>query len=75
MAGGANPARAYRLFANDIRRAADLGVGNRGWRGGGGGVKFSDTGGATWGTEFDAAVIHNTPWKQQVALKIAAYDA
>lgn len=35
----------------------------------------ADTGGATRGTEFDAAVIHNTPWKQQVALKIAAYDA
>jgi hypothetical protein len=35
----------------------------------------ADTGGANWGTEIDAAVIYNTPWKQQVALKFAAYDA
>ena len=35
----------------------------------------ADTGGAKWGTEIDAAVIYTTPWKQQVALKFAAYDA
>jgi hypothetical protein len=35
----------------------------------------ADTGGAKWGTEIDAVVIFNTPWKQQVALKFAAYDA
>ena len=35
----------------------------------------ADTGGARWGTEFDAAVFYKTPWKQQVALKFAAYDA
>ena len=26
-------------------------------------------------SETDAAVIYNTPWKQQVALEFAAYDA
>jgi hypothetical protein len=35
----------------------------------------ADTGGATWGTEIDAVVVYNTPWKQQVALKYAAYNA
>jgi len=35
----------------------------------------ADTGGANWGTEINAVVIYNTPWKQQVALKFAAYDA
>jgi hypothetical protein len=35
----------------------------------------ADTGGAAWGTEFDAAVAYSTPWKQKVELKYAAYDA
>lgn len=34
-----------------------------------------ETGGARWGTELDAAVIHTAPWKQQFALKYAQYDA
>jgi len=35
----------------------------------------ADTGGDNWGTELDATVIYTTPWKQQVALKYAAYEA
>jgi len=35
----------------------------------------ADTRGAKWGTELDAAVIYNAPWKQQFAFKFAAYDA
>ena len=35
----------------------------------------ADTGGAKWGTELDAAVIYNAPWKQQFAFKFATYDA
>jgi hypothetical protein len=35
----------------------------------------ADTGGASWGTELDAAVIYTTPWKQQFALKYADYSA
>jgi hypothetical protein len=35
----------------------------------------ADTGGDKWGTELDAAVIYNSPWKQQFALKFADYNA
>ena len=35
----------------------------------------ADTGGGDWGTELDATVIYTTPWKQQVSLKYAAYNA
>ena len=35
----------------------------------------ADTGGAKWGTELDAAVIYNAPWKQQFAIKYANYSA
>ncbi|MCU0303889.1 MAG: alginate export family protein [Thermoanaerobaculales bacterium] len=35
----------------------------------------ADTGGAAWGTELDAEIAYTTPWKQQLALKYAGYDA
>jgi hypothetical protein len=35
----------------------------------------ADSGGASWGKEFDAQVMYTTPWKQKIALKYAAYDA
>jgi len=35
----------------------------------------ANSGGASWGTEFDAHVVYNTPWKQKVALKAAFYSA
>jgi hypothetical protein len=35
----------------------------------------ADSGGASWGNEFDAQVLYTTPWKQKIALKIALYDA
>jgi len=35
----------------------------------------ADSGGGKWGTELDAAVIYNAPWKQQFAIKYAGYSA
>jgi hypothetical protein len=35
----------------------------------------ADSGGASWGTEFDAEIVYTTSWKQKIALKYAAYDA
>jgi hypothetical protein len=33
----------------------------------------ADSGGADWGTEIDAQVLHTAPWKQKFALKYADY--
>ncbi|MDX2437669.1 MAG: hypothetical protein QNL88_11530 [Acidobacteriota bacterium] len=35
----------------------------------------ADSGGASWGSEFDANVVYTAPWKQKFALTYAAYDA
>jgi hypothetical protein len=35
----------------------------------------ADSGGASWGTEFDAQVLYTTAWKQKFGLKYASYSA
>lgn len=35
----------------------------------------SDRGGADYGSEIDAQVVYQAPWKQAIALKLALYDA
>jgi hypothetical protein len=35
----------------------------------------ADSGGASYGTELDASIVFNTPWKQQFAFKYADYSA
>jgi hypothetical protein len=35
----------------------------------------ADSGGASWGSEFDASVVYTTTWDQTFGLKYAAYDA
>ncbi len=35
----------------------------------------ANTGGASWGSEFDAHVVYTAPWKQKFALKLAQYSA
>ncbi len=35
----------------------------------------ADTGGASWGSEFDASVVYTAPWKQKFAIEAAFYDA
>ena len=35
----------------------------------------ADSGGASWGTEFDAQILYSAPWKQKFGFKVAAYSA
>jgi len=35
----------------------------------------ANTGGHSWGNEFDAQVVYTAPWKQKIALKLALYGA
>ncbi len=35
----------------------------------------ADSGGASWGSEFDASVVFTSPWKQKFAIEAAFYDA
>lgn len=35
----------------------------------------ADSGGADWGSEFDASVVYTAPWKQKFAIEAAFYDA
>jgi hypothetical protein len=35
----------------------------------------ANSGGASWGSEFDAQVVYTAPWKQKIALRYADYSA
>jgi hypothetical protein len=35
----------------------------------------ANSGGASWGNEFDADIMYTTAWKQKIALKAAFYSA